>query len=247
MTALIDLLARWPETDFTEFGPIEKKPLERIQKLTSSFPSRNWVAIPHVTNHDEADVTALETARREWNLNHREETTLLAPVVKALAAALAAYPIFNTSLDAEGKTLAWKQYVHIGVAVDTPNGLLVAVVRDCDIKAGPDIQAEIQALSAKARTKGLSMAEMSSGCISISSPWHIPGTAVTPIVNAPRGRLPRPHQGPAATHAQCSRRDRLAANAVIIAQLRSSGEQWGPCRAVHTYRQRGRRISLRLT
>lgn len=186
MTHLLDTLAPWPEVDHAAFGAVEVKPLGRIQKLTASFLGRNWVAIPHVTHQDEADVTELEAARRQRNALHPEaKATLLVPVMKAVASALMAYPVFNTSLGADGKTLVWKKYVHIGIAVDTPAGLLVAVVRDCDTKSAADMQAEIAALSAKARTKGLSMAEMSGGSITISSLGHIGGTSFTPIVNAP--------------------------------------------------------------
>lgn len=113
------------------------------------------------------------------------EATILVPVVKAVAAALRAFPIFNTSLLADGKSLVWKDYVHTGIAIDTPNGLLVGVVRDCDTKSADAITAEIAALSVKARTKGLSMGEMMGGSMTISSLGHIGGTAFTPIVNAP--------------------------------------------------------------
>lgn len=186
MTAYLDSLAPWPEQDFAEFGPVEVKKLGRIQQLTASFLGRNWVAIPHVTHHDEADITALEEARQTWNTaNPDAKATLLVPVMKAMAAALRAFPVFNTSLLSDGKSLAWKDYVHIGVAIDTPNGLLVGVVRDCDTKTPDAIAREVAGLSAKARTKGLSMAEMSGGSMTVSSLGHIGGTAFTPIVNAP--------------------------------------------------------------
>ncbi len=186
MAAYLDTLAPWPEQDFAEFGPVEVRKLGRIQQLTASFLGRNWVAIPHVTHHDEVDVTALETARKAWNAaNPDVKATLLVPVVKAVAAALRAYPVFNTSLMADGKSLVWKDYIHIGVAIDTPNGLLVGVVRDCDTKTPAAITEEIGGLSARARAKGLSMAEMTGGSMTISSLGHIGGTAFTPIVNAP--------------------------------------------------------------
>ena len=186
MAGLVDHLPPWPEQDFTRFGEVEVKPLGKIQRLTASFLGRNWVAIPHVTHHDEADVTALEADRKQWNAEHpNSRFTILIPVVKAVASALAAYPVFNTSLTADGKSLVWKRYVHIGIAVDTPSGLLVPVIRDCDRKGAAQLSEEIAAISAKARAKGLSMEEMSGGSISISSLGHIGGTAFTPIVNAP--------------------------------------------------------------
>lgn len=186
MNTLLDHLAPWPEYDFAEFGSVTVQPLGRIQQLTASFLGRNWVAIPHVTHHDEADVTDLEADRKRWNAaNPDAKVTLLVPVVKALAEALAAFPLFNSSLGADGKTLVRKSYIHIGVAVDTPQGLLVPVIRDCDKKSWAEIGAEIQAVSAKARTKGLSMAEMTGGSMTVSSLGHIGGTGFTPIVNAP--------------------------------------------------------------
>ena len=204
MSGLVDHLPPWPEQDFTQFGDVEIKPVGRIQKFTASFLGRNWVAIPHVTHHDEADVTALEADRKRWNAaNPDGKFTILIPVVKAVAAALAAYPMFNTSLTADGKSLVWKKYVHIGIAVDTPSGLLVPVIRDCDRKTPGQLSEEIAAISAKARAKGLSMDEMSGGSISISSLGHIGGTAFTPIVNAPEVAIlgttklqPRPMPAP---------------------------------------------------
>lgn len=186
MSGLLDRLPPWPEQDFASFGEIETKPLGRIQQLTAAFLGRNWVAIPHVTHHDEADVTALDAERKRWNeANPAKKLTILIPVIKAMANALAAYPVFNTSLTPDGKSLVWKRYVHIGVAVDTPNGLLVPVLRDCDRKSAATLSDEIAALSEKARSKGLSMAEMSGGSITVSSLGHIGGTGFTPIVNAP--------------------------------------------------------------
>ncbi|MFC4595061.1 2-oxo acid dehydrogenase subunit E2 [Sphingobium tyrosinilyticum] len=203
MNTLLNHLAPWPEYDFAEFGPVTIEPLGRIQQLTASFLGRNWVAIPHVTHHDEADVTDLEADRKRWNAaNPGAKATLLAPVVKALAEALAAFPLFNSSLLADGKTIVRKSYTHIGVAVDTPQGLLVPVVRDCDMKSAAEIQAEIQAISTKARTKGLSMTEMAGGSMTVSSLGHIGGTGFTPIINAPEVAIlgltklqPRPMPG----------------------------------------------------
>lgn len=185
-SGLLDGLAPWPEVDFTAFGEVERKPLNRIQQLTGSFLGRNWVAIPHVTHHDEADVTTVERVRQAWNAdNPSRRLTLLVPLIKAVADALKTYPQFNASLEPGGKALILKKYVHIGVAVDTPNGLLVPVIRDCDTKPVSQIAAELTSLSEKARTRGLPMSEMSGGCFTITSLGHIGGTAFTPIINAP--------------------------------------------------------------
>ncbi len=184
--ALLSNLAPWPNVDFAEFGEVEIKPLNRIQQLTGSFLGRNWVAIPHVTHHDDADITSFEARRRAWNEAHPDQKRTPLPfLVKAVVAALQAFPQFNASLDGSGKNLVFKKYVHIGVAVETPMGLLVPVIRDCDKKSIAALAEEIAAISAKARTKGLSMAEMAGGCFTISSLGHIGGTAFTPIVNAP--------------------------------------------------------------
>lgn len=185
-TSLIDGLPDWPEGDFSIFGPVEQRPMGKIQQLTARFLGRNWVAIPHVTHHDEADVTAFEQRRKAWNAAHPERKVTVVPaLVKALAAALEVHPGFNVSLSADGKTLVQKSYFHIGVAVDTPNGLLVPVLRDADAKGISTLAGELETLSNKARTKGLSMPEMSGGCITLTSLGHIGGTAFTPIVNAP--------------------------------------------------------------
>lgn len=185
MTGLLNHLPDWPEVDPSD-GPAQIKPLGRIQQLTARFLGRNWGAIPHVTHHDEADVTDLEMARKHWNEAHPDaRLTLLVPVVQAIVSALQAFPVFNSSLAADGKSLVWKDYFHIGIAIDTPNGLLVGVVRDCDRKTAAQIGAEIVGLSDKARGKGLSVAEMTGSCMTISSLGHIGGTAFTPIINAP--------------------------------------------------------------
>ncbi|ASG22229.1 2-oxo acid dehydrogenase subunit E2 [Nitrospirillum viridazoti] len=185
MSALLEGLAPWPETDFAAFGPVETRKLSRIQALVGAFLGRNWVAIPHVTHQDEADITELEQRRRDRNAAGGPKITIVPLLVKAMAAGLKAFPQFNASLDLANKTLVLKQYVHIGVAVDTPGGLLVPVVRDCDTKSLDTIATEIAALSEKARTKGLPMAEMSGGCMSLTSLGHIGGTGFTPIVNVP--------------------------------------------------------------
>lgn len=178
-------LAPWPQVDFAAFGPVEAKPLSRIQKLVGSFLARNWVMIPHVTHFDEADITALDPVRRKLSEATGAKLTPLAFLVKAAVSALRAYPQFNASLDGSGKTLVFKKYFHIGIAVDTPGGLLVPVIRDADRKSLPEIAAEIAEVSLLARTKGLPLERMSGGCFSISSLGSIGGTAFTPIINAP--------------------------------------------------------------
>lgn len=183
---LLSNLPAWPSADFSEFGEIERKPLSRIQQLTARFLARNWVAIPHVTQQDEIDVTEFEARRSAWNAAHPDrKVTAMAPLAKAMVAALKTYPKFNTSLEADGTTLVQKHYFNIGIAIDTPQGLLVGVVRNADRKSIGEIGAEISALATKARTKGLSMAEMSGGSMTISSLGHIGGTSFTPIINAP--------------------------------------------------------------
>ena len=185
-SGFLDSLAPWPELDFSEFGEIETKPLNRIQQYTSKFLGRNWVAIPHVTHHDEVNVTALEGRRQAWNARNPDaKITPIIPLVKVLAEMLGEFPIFNASLDATGKSLVFKKYFHIGVAVDTPNGLLVPVLRNCDRKTTTVLADELTLISTKAREIGLSLAEMSGGSMSISSLGHIGGTGFTPIINAP--------------------------------------------------------------
>jgi len=179
-------LPAWPRVDFAAFGDIETKPLGKIQQLTGGFLGRNWVAIPHVTHHDLADVTETELRRKAWSEdNPGTKLTALVPLIKAVVAALQAFPQFNASLDADGRNLIYKKYFHIGIAVDTPKGLVVPVLRDCDRKTLGDIARELAETSQKARTKGLSMAEMSGGCFTISSLGAFGGTAFTPIINAP--------------------------------------------------------------
>ena len=185
MSALLDGLAPWPKVDFAEFGETEPRKLSKVQRLVGAFLGRNWVAIPHVTHQDDADVTEMEARRVARNARGGVKITAVPLIVKALAAALEAYPQFNVSLDPESASLVAKKYVHVGVAVDTPNGLLVPVIRDCSAKSLDEIATEIVALSEKARTKGLAMAEMSGGCITLTSLGHIGGTGFTPIVNAP--------------------------------------------------------------
>lgn len=176
----------WPSEDFSVYGPVEERQVGRVQQFVGRVMDRNWVSIPHVTHHDEADITDFEQRRKAWNqANPERKRSLLAALVKASVAMLQKYPQFNTSLSEDGATLFAKEYYHIGIAVDVPDGLLVPVVRDCDKKSIDDIGAEIAELSEKARTKGLSQAEMAGGCFTLSSLGHLGGTGFTPIINAP--------------------------------------------------------------
>lgn len=185
MSGLLDNLAPWPAGDFSVFGEVEKQPLSKTQRYIAAHLGRNWVAIPHVTHNDDADITDLETRRKAHNASGGPKLTAVPLLVKALANALPVFPSFNASLDPGGSELTLKKFVHVGVAVDTPSGLLVPVIRDCDRKSAREIGEEFAALSEKARTKGLSMAEMSGGSITLTSLGHIGGTSFTPIVNAP--------------------------------------------------------------
>ncbi len=183
----LDLLP-WPKVDFSKFGEIEEKPLSRIRKISGANLARNWAMIPHVTQHDDADITALEDLRVQLNREHEKagiKLTMLAFLIKASASALKTFPEFNASLDASGETLTLKKYFHIGFAADTPNGLVVPVVRDVDRKGVIEIAQETSALAKKAREGKLGPADMSGGCFSISSLGGIGGTSFTPIVNAP--------------------------------------------------------------
>lgn len=185
MSDLLANLAPWPVGDFSVFGEFEAVPLGKIQRFVAANLGRNWVAIPHVTHNDDADVTVFEERRKVFNAHGGTKLTPVPLLVKAIADALKAFPHFNASLDPANGQLIVKKYVHVGVAVDTPNGLLVPVIRDCDRKSAVEIAEELAALSEKARTKGLSMAEMSGGCMTLTSLGHIGGTSFTPIVNAP--------------------------------------------------------------
>ena len=181
----IDLLP-WPKVDFTKFGEIEPKPLSRIKKISGANLHRNWVMIPHVTNNDEADITDLEALRVTLNKENEKsgiKITMLAFLIKACVAALRKFPEFNASLD--GDNLILKKYFHIGFAADTPNGLVVPVIRDADKKGILEIATVMADLSKKARDGKLSPAEMQGGCFSISSLGGIGGTHFTPIINAP--------------------------------------------------------------
>lgn len=174
-----------PDVDHSLFGEVEAVPVSRIQKLTAAFLTRNWVTIPHVTHHDEADITALETLRKRLFEEEGVKVTPLAFQLRALAETLKQFPHFNASLDASGEHLVLKKYFHIGIAVDTPKGLLVAVIRDCDKKGARALAVEVAEVSARARSKGLPMADMQGGCMTISALGGVGGTAFTPIINAP--------------------------------------------------------------
>ncbi len=181
-------LAETPQIDFSKFGEIEWQPLHKIKRLTASNLHRNWVTIPHVTQFDEADITALEAFRQQHKHEAERSGVKLTPLVfimKAVVAGLQAFPQFNASLSPNGEQLILKKYFHVGVAIDTPNGLVVAVVRDVQQKSVLVLAQELAQLSTKARTKGLTPAEMQGGCFTISSLGGIGGTAFTPIVNWP--------------------------------------------------------------
>jgi pyruvate dehydrogenase E2 component (dihydrolipoamide acetyltransferase) len=181
-----DALPPWPAVDIAAFGEVEVKPLPRMRKIAAGFLARNWAMIPHVTHHDDADVTALESLRREMNAAEPEaKLTILPFLARAAAVVLAEFPQFNASLDATTSNVIYKKYCHVGIAVDTPNGLLVPVVRDCDKRSVRQIGSDIGTLSEKARTKGLPLGDMSGGCFTISSLGSIGGTYFTPIINAP--------------------------------------------------------------
>jgi pyruvate dehydrogenase E2 component (dihydrolipoamide acetyltransferase) len=179
-------LLPWPKVDFAKFGPIERKDLSRIQKISGANLHRNWVIIPHVTNHDDADITELEAFRVATNKENEKsgiKVTMLAFMIKAAVAALKKFPQFNASLD--GEQLVLKNYFHIGFAADTPNGLVVPVIKDADKKGIFQISTEMGELAKKARDGKLGPADMSGGCFSISSLGGIGGRYFTPIINAP--------------------------------------------------------------
>ncbi|WP_341928709.1 dihydrolipoyllysine-residue acetyltransferase [Methyloversatilis discipulorum] len=185
----LDLLP-WPKVDFTKFGEIERKPLSRIRKLSAANLARNWVMIPAVTYHEEADVTDLEAFRQQINAEQAKagvKLTMLAFIIKAACAALKKFPEFNSSIDlqAEEPALIMKQYCHIGFAADTPGGLVVPVIRDADRKGVAQLAAECGELAAKARDGKLSAAEMQGACFTISSVGGLGGTGFAPIINAP--------------------------------------------------------------
>jgi pyruvate dehydrogenase E2 component (dihydrolipoamide acetyltransferase) len=179
-------LLPWPNVDFAKFGAVEATPLSRIKKISGANLARNWVMIPHVTQFDEADITEMEAFRKKTGEeNPNQKVTPLVFMIKAVVAALKQFPNFNASLDASGENLIRKKYFHVGIAVDTPDGLVVPVIRDCDQKGLLQLALELGEVSKKARDKKLGPADMSGGCFSISSLGGIGGTAFTPIINAP--------------------------------------------------------------
>lgn len=178
--------APMPEIDFAKFGPVERRPLSRIRRISGSALTRNWQTIPHVTNFDVADVTDLEVFRRSLNAQVPQRVakiTTLAFLIKATAVALKAFPDLNASLS--GVDIVLKRYVHIGFAVDTPDGLVVPVIRNCDAKGVRELAEEMSELAGRARAGKLAATEMQGGCFSISSLGGIGGTGFTPIINAP--------------------------------------------------------------
>ena len=181
-------LPAWPVIDFEKFGPTEKQALSRIKKISGPALHRNWITIPHITQHDEVDITDLEAFRKSLSKDAEKaglKITPLALIMKAVVAALKRHPEFNSSLAPEGDSLIIKRYFHIGVAVDTPGGLVVPVIRDADKKGIMEIAEELGKVSAKARDGKLGPADMSGGTFSISSLGGIGGGQFTPIVNAP--------------------------------------------------------------
>ena len=179
----LDLIP-WPKVDFSKFGAVESRPLTRIQKLSGANLARNWAMIPHVTQNDDADITEMEAFRKKLGEENKDtKVTPLVFLIKAAVAALKKFPNFNASLD--GDSLVLKHYFHIGIAVDTPDGLVVPVIRDADRKGLLELAKELGEISAKARDKKLSSADMQGGCFSISSLGGIGGTGFTPIINAP--------------------------------------------------------------
>ena len=181
-------LPAWPDVDFAKFGPVETKPLSRIQKLSGPYLHRNWISIPHVTQFDEADITDLEAFRKAQTAETEKKgfkLTMLAFMIKACVTALKQYPQFNASLDKSGESIVMKKYFNIGVAVDTSGGLVVPVVRDADRKGVFDVAHELAEISKAARDGKLKATDMQGGTFSISSLGGIGGTAFTPIINAP--------------------------------------------------------------
>ncbi|UIP28341.1 MULTISPECIES: pyruvate dehydrogenase complex dihydrolipoyllysine-residue acetyltransferase [Photobacterium] len=183
-------LLPWPKVDFSKFGETEVKPLSRIKKISGANLHRNWVMIPHVTQWDDADITALEAFRKEQNAIEAKKDsgmkiTPLVFIMKAVAKSLEAFPAFNSSLSDDGESLILKKYVNIGIAVDTPNGLVVPVFKDVNKKGIYELSEELMVVSKKARAGKLTAADMQGGCFTISSLGGLGGTAFTPIVNAP--------------------------------------------------------------
>jgi pyruvate dehydrogenase E2 component (dihydrolipoamide acetyltransferase) len=179
-------LAPWPTVDFAKYGEVERVELSKIRRISAANLARNWVRIPHVTHNDEADVTDLEAFRKQLNAEQSEvKVTMVALLLKAVVASLKAFPDVNSSLDADATALIRKKYYHLGFAADTPNGLVVPVVKDVDTKGLLEVAAELSELSGKARAGKLGPAEMAGATFTISSLGGIGGTSFTPIVNAP--------------------------------------------------------------
>ncbi len=181
-------VAPMPEIDFSKFGEVDTLPLSKINKLTGEFLHRSWVTVPHVTQFDEADITEMEAFRKQMGKEMEKEginITPLAFIIRAVVTTLKLYPRFNSSLDASGENLILKKYFNIGVAVDTPDGLVVPVIREADQKSLVEISQEIREFAQKARDKKLKPSDMQGGCFTISSLGGIGGTKFTPIVNAP--------------------------------------------------------------
>ena len=181
-------LLPWPDVDFAKFGAIESKPLSRIKKISGANLHRNWVMIPHVTQFEEADISEMEAFRKELGAEYAKQDIKITPLafmLKACAITLKHFPDFNASLDASGENLVLKKYIHIGVAVDTPDGLMVPVIRDVDQKGIVQLAKELGEVSARAREKKITAADMQGGCFTISSLGGIGGTSFTPIINAP--------------------------------------------------------------
>ena len=179
-------LLPWPKVDFAKFGAVETQPLSRIKKISGANLARNWAMIPHVTQFELADISEMEAFRKKMGEeNPNQKITPLVFLIKAAVASLKAFPSFNASLDESGENLVFKKYFHIGIAVDTPDGLVVPVIRDADQKGLLQLAGELGEISKKARDKKLGPADMSGGCFSISSLGGIGGTSFTPIINAP--------------------------------------------------------------
>ncbi len=177
-----------PQVDFAKFGPVESKPLSRIKKLSGAYLHRNWISIPHITQHDDADITELEAFRKSQADEARKsgiKFTMLGFLVKAVVVALKQHPEFNASLSPDGESLIIKNYYHIGVAVNTPNGLVVPVIRDADKKGLLEIAKDLGEVSARMRAGKIAPADLQGGCFSISSLGGLGGTHFAPIINAP--------------------------------------------------------------
>lgn len=185
MSDLLKGIAPWPSGDYSAFGPVEETRLNKMQRYVAANVGRNWLSIPHVTHHDDADITQLEEVRKAHNAAGGIKLSVVPFLIKALASALKEFPTFNVSIDPARDVIVQKKYFHVGFAADTGNGLLLPVIHDCDQKSVVEIAVEMADLVARARARGLSMDEMSGGCMTVTSLGHIGGTGFTPIVNAP--------------------------------------------------------------